>query len=206
MPSTRGSSAASSARTQILSRLKDDHRRIRKAYREFQKIDADEDPQACEAIVRQILEELSVHATVEEELLYPAARDAIADDRLIDVAEVEHEALQILIDQLQTMGPSDEKYAARFTVLCEYVLHHVKEEEGEMFPQLERVRLDWQDLALEMAERRSELSFVPEPGPDGVGVGVGADEGIDTSDNAPPARPGSGRGHDTARRAAARRP
>ena len=105
-----------------------------------------------------MLEELTVHATLEEELLYPAARGAIADENLIDEAEVEHETVHALIDQLKSMGPDDEKYAARFTVLCEYVTHHVKEEEGEMFPQLERTRLDWQALAAEMRERRSELS------------------------------------------------
>jgi hemerythrin superfamily protein len=65
--------------------------------------------------------------------------------------------MHALIEQLRGMSPQDDKYVARFTVLCEYVLHHVKEEEGEMFPQLEKARLDWESLAAEMGERRREL-------------------------------------------------
>ena len=150
------SRAASDARAQILSSLKDDHKRVKKAYKDFQKLDIESDPEACQAIVEQVCKELTVHATLEEELLYPAARDA-ADEDLIDEAEVEHETVKALISQLEGMGPDDEKYTARFTVLCEYVLHHVKEEEGEMFPQLERARLDWETMAAEMAERREAL-------------------------------------------------
>lgn len=154
--SRTASRAASAARAQILTDLKDDHKRVKKAYRDFQKLDVEEDPEACQEIVEQVLEELTVHAALEEEILYPAARDAVEQD-LIDEAEVEHESLHALIDQLRGMGPEDEKYAARFTVLCEYVLHHVKEEEGEMFPQLEKAKLDWETLAAEMNERREEL-------------------------------------------------
>ena len=157
MATSRSSSrAATAARTQILSDLKDDHKRVKKAYKDFQKLDIESDPEACQAIVEQVCQELTVHATLEEELLYPAARGAAEED-LIDEAEVEHETVKALIAQLEGMSPQDEKYAARFTVLCEYVLHHVKEEEGEMFPQLERARLDWEAMAAEMAERREEL-------------------------------------------------
>lgn len=152
------SRAASSARAQILKQLKDDHRHVKKAYQEFKKLDGAEDAESCEAIVQQVLQELTVHASLEEELLYPAARGAIADETLIDEAEVEHESLHTFIEQLRGMDSEDEKYAARFTVLCEYVLHHVKEEEGEIFPQLERSRLDWESLAAEMEQRRQELT------------------------------------------------
>lgn len=158
MPSRSTNRATSNVRTQILGDLKEDHKRVKKAYRDFQKLDAQEDPESCEALVLQVLDELSMHAAIEEELLYPAAREAIADEHLIDEAEVEHESMHALIDQLRQMSPDDDKYAARFTVLCEYVLHHVKEEEGEMFPQLERARLDWESLATEMNERRAEMS------------------------------------------------
>lgn len=165
MPTSRAASRASSqARTDVLAELKDDHKRVKKAYRDFQKLDGEDDPEACEQLVQQVLDELSVHASVEEELLYPAAREAIADENLIDEAEVEHESMHTLIDQLRAMSPEDEKYAARFTVLCEYVLHHVKEEEGEIFPQLEKARLDWESLAAEIAERRQEL--MPSQGED----------------------------------------
>ncbi len=159
MPSTRANSrAATAARTDILQQLKDDHKRVKKAYRDFNKLDLEDSPEDCEAIVQQVLSELAVHAALEEELLYPAARGAIAEADLIDEAEVEHESMHMLIDQLQGMGPDDEKYAARFTVLCEYVIHHVKEEEGEIFPQLESARLDWEGLAAQMNQRREELT------------------------------------------------
>jgi len=157
-PSRTSRRSASTARTEVLDALKDDHRRVKKAYRQFQKLDTEHDTEECETLVREVLEELTVHASLEEELLYPAARAAIADEHLIDEAEVEHETLHALIDQLRAMSPDDEKYAARFTVLCEYVLHHVKEEEGELFPLLERARLDWLGLAAEMERRRTELT------------------------------------------------
>jgi hemerythrin superfamily protein len=130
MPSTTRSrstsQAASTARSQVLKQLKDDHGRVKKAYREFEKFDPVEGAEYCEAIVQQVLRELTVHAALEEELLYPAARGAIANEA---------------IEQQRNMEPKDDKCGARFTVLCEYGLHHVKEEEGEIFPQLERTRL-----------------------------------------------------------------
>lgn len=150
--------AAANARNEILTQLKDDHKRVKKAYRDFQKFDSHNDPNACQAIVQQVLDALTVHAALEEELLYPAARDVIEDKGLIDEAEIEHESIHTLIDQLRSMSPDDDKYTARFTVLCEYVLHHVKEEEREMFPQLERVGLEWESIAAEMKERREELT------------------------------------------------
>ncbi len=158
MPTSRTVSRASAnARTDILTQLKEDHKRVKKAYRDFQKMDIDEDPEGCEALVLQVLDELTVHATLEEELLYPAARGAVKEEDLIDEAEVEHESVRALIEQLRTMGPTDAKYGARFTVLCEFVLHHVKEEEGEMFPQLESARLDWESMATRITQRRAEL-------------------------------------------------
>lgn len=157
MPSSRASTKASStARQQVLAELKADHQRVKKAYKEFQKLDRDEDRERCEQIVQQVLEELQVHAALEEELFYPAVRGTAEED-LLDEAEVEHESMHALISQLQGMSIDDEKFAARFTVLCEYTLHHVKEEEGELFPQVERARLDWEALAQQMTQRRAEL-------------------------------------------------
>jgi len=164
------SRAAASARNQVLQQLKDDHKSVKKAYRAFQKAEEKKDEEAMQAIVEQVLDELTVHAALEEELLYPAARGAISDVGLIDEAEVEHESLHTFINQLREMSPGDDKYSARFTVLCEYVLHHVKEEEGEMFPQLEKARMDWEALAAGMTERRAVLTPQAEDG-DATGDG-----------------------------------
>ena len=168
MPSTESSAstrspraqsrAAATARTEMLQQLKDDHKRVKKAYREFQKLDHSQDHEAMQTIVERVLDELTIHATLEEELLYPAARAALSEDDLIDEAEVEHESVHALVDQLRGMRPGDDKFSARFTVLCEYVQHHVKEEEGELFPKLEKARMDWESLASTMAERRAALT------------------------------------------------
>ncbi|MBC7940968.1 MAG: hemerythrin domain-containing protein [Chitinophagaceae bacterium] len=158
MPTTsRPSRTASASRNEVLGQLKEDHKRVKKAYAQFKKLDVDSDAEACQALVTQVLDELTVHAALEEEILYPAAREALSETDIVDEAEVEHESVHTFIEQLRRMTPADEKYAARFIVLCEYVTHHVKEEEGEMFPQLERAKLDWESISTEMSERRSEM-------------------------------------------------
>jgi hypothetical protein len=63
----------------------------------------------------------------------------------------------MLIDQLENMEPDDPNYYATFTVLGEYVMHHVKEEEGEMFPQAKKSDIDLEALGRRMQERKSEL-------------------------------------------------
>lgn len=178
---------AGSTKREALAQLIDDHKRVKKAYKEFEALDPEKDTEQCEQIVRRTLLELQVHTTLEEELLYPAARQAMRDTDLIDEAEVEHESAHALIDQLMGMSPEDDKYAARFTVLCEYVMHHVKEEEKEMFPQLEKAKLDWAQLGAEMDERRAAL--MAEVGLDGGAADGGAggasrDDGEGGSDDA----------------------
>lgn len=157
----KSSRPASKARNELLAQLKDDHQRVKKAYNKYRRLDAQEDAETRQELVRLVLDELSVHARLEEELLYPAASEQLEDRSQIDEAEVEHEMLHILIDQLRDLDPEDETHEeaqhARFTVLCEYTLHHVKEEEREMFPQLMKAKLDWQGLAREFEERRAEL-------------------------------------------------
>ena len=151
------SRAVVNARNEVLGDLVEDHKRIKKAFKEFEKLDIESDEQRCQEIVKQVLQELSLHAEIEEEFLYPAGRAALSDEALIDEAEVEHETLHALIVQLESMQPSDDKYEARFTVLCEYVMHHVKEEEKELFPQLEKARLDWETMAALVRERRGAM-------------------------------------------------
>ena len=159
MPTSRSASRANSnARAEIIETLTADHKRVRKAFRDFGKMDAEEDPEGCEALVNQTLAELEVHTSLEEELFYPSVRGALKEADLVDEAEVEHMSAKQLIEQLRAMSPGDDKYSATFTVLGEYVNHHIKEEEREMFPQLERTRgVDWATLQQEMETRREEL-------------------------------------------------
>jgi len=180
------SRAAAIARDQILQQLKDDHKSVKKAYQAFQQLNPVQDHDAMQAIVEQALDELTIHAALEEELLYPAARDAIKNAALVDEAEIEHESMQTFIEQLRGMSPGDDKYCARFTVLCEYVLHHVKEEEGELFPQLEKASLDWESLAIEMNQRRAEMNPEDEEAdPVGDGDEDSTDEEAPSDDIAP---------------------
>ncbi|MBB2488006.1 hemerythrin domain-containing protein [Mitsuaria sp. WAJ17] len=152
---------ASKARNELLAGLKEDHQRVRKAYSKYRRLDAQEDAETRQELLQLILDELSVHARLEEELLYPAAREELADCSQVDEAEVEHEMLHLLISQLRGLDPEQESHEAeqlaRFTVLCEYTLHHVKEEEREMFPQLMKAKLDWLGLARDFKARRAEL-------------------------------------------------
>ena len=86
-------------------------------------------------MAEQICQMLTVHATIEEELFYPAAREALGEDAdLVDEADIEHASAKELIAQIEGSSPEDDHFDARVKVLGEYIDHHVKEEEGEMFP------------------------------------------------------------------------
>jgi len=155
--SSGSSRANASARNEIIAMLKDDHKRVKKAFRDFEKLDPQEDAQSCQTLVERTCAELEVHAELEEQLFYPAARAVIKEEDLIDEAEVEHSTVKMLIEQLKGMGPADEKFAATFKVLGEYVQHHIKEEEGEMFKQLGRAGSVWATVLEEMMSSREHL-------------------------------------------------
>ena len=139
-----------------LEMLKEDHDKVKKAFKEFEKLDR-EDGEAVQQLVQTVCEELKVHTTLEEEIFYPALREAIEDEDIMNEAQVEHETAKMLIEQLENMGPDDPNYHATFTVLGEYVKHHVKEEEDEMFPQARKTDLDFEELGTRMRERKQEL-------------------------------------------------
>lgn len=150
------SRTVAAARDEVLSMLREDHKRVKKAFRDFEKMDP-QDEEACQALVQQVCTELEIHAELEEEMFYPAARSALSEEALLDEAEVEHMTLRVLIDQLKGMEPSDDKFVATFTVLGEYVKHHVKEEEGEIFKDLGRARIDWRALCDEMQQAKRDM-------------------------------------------------
>jgi hemerythrin superfamily protein len=136
--------------------LKEDHDKVKKAFKEFEKLDR-EDSETARQIVETVCADLKVHTTLEEELFYPAVREAIEDEDIMNEAAIEHETAKMLIEQLENMGADDPNYRATFTVLGEYVLHHVKEEEGEMFPQAKKADMDLEGLAERMRSRKEEL-------------------------------------------------
>lgn len=145
------------AQEQVIALLKEDHKRVKKAFREFEKADEQGDTATCVALVKQVCDELDVHAKLEEELFYPKAREALEEEDLIDEAEVEHKSLKRLIADLKAGSPDDPHWKASFIVLSEYVKHHVREEETEMFPQLSKARLDWAEMLEAMQTRKAQL-------------------------------------------------
>lgn len=142
---------------EAMSMLKEDHHRVEKAFKAFDKVDR-EDAKTAYELAMTVCTDLKVHTTLEEEIFYPAVRDAIGDDDIMNEAGVEHETAKMLIEQLENMPPDDPNFHATFTVLGEYVMHHVKEEEGEMFPAAQKTDLDFVALAQRMKERREELT------------------------------------------------
>jgi hemerythrin-like domain-containing protein len=137
--------------------LKQDHDRVEKAFKDFEKLDR-QDAEACRQLIQTVCEELKVHTALEEEVFYPAVREAIDDEDLMNEAAVEHETARMLIDQLENMDADDPNYYATFTVLGEYVRHHVKEEQSEMFPAAKKARVDLEALGERMRALREALS------------------------------------------------
>ena len=135
--------------------LKSDHKAVEKLFKQFEKLKDDEDEKS--ELVSQICQELTVHTQIEEEIFYPMVRAAIEESDLLDEAQVEHASAKDLIEQLQSMKPGDDLYDAKVTVLGEYVMHHVKEEEEEMFPKVQKTDLDLKDLGERLAQRKEDL-------------------------------------------------
>ena len=134
--------------------LKDDHREV-KAY--FKEYESSEDDGEKQALADKICIALTVHAQIEEEIFYPATREAIDDDDLLDEAEVEHASAKQLIAEIQSMKAGDRLYDAKITVLGEYIDHHVEEEEKEMFPESRDSDLDLKAIGVQLAERKAAL-------------------------------------------------
>ncbi|WP_198086650.1 hemerythrin domain-containing protein [Variovorax sp. E3] len=141
--------------------LDTDHKKVKKlftAYEELAHSKASGAPEKKRDLAMQICMELTVHTQLEEEIFYPAVREAIKDTDLLDEAEVEHASAKELIAQLQEATEVDEKFDAKVKVLGEYIDHHVKEERNELFPKARAARdLDLVAMRQQIAERKEEL-------------------------------------------------
>jgi hemerythrin superfamily protein len=150
--------SASAAKTDATILLQRDHNDVRKLFKQYEKLaDKEAEGQERQELAAQICSMLTAHTTIEEEIFYPAAREAGVEDDLLDEAQVEHASAKDLIAQIQSMSPDDELYDAKVKVLGEYVEHHVQEEETEMFPKCRRAKMDLAGIAQDLAERKSEL-------------------------------------------------
>jgi hemerythrin-like domain-containing protein len=134
--------------------LKADHEKVKGIFEKFEKSDSQEEKNS---LIDQALEELKVHAEVEEELFYPALRGEVEND-LMNEADEEHHVARILIAELEEGDEEDdERRNAKFTVLAESIRHHIKEEEGEMMPQAKDAGVDLDSLGERIQERKNEL-------------------------------------------------
>jgi len=134
--------------------LKADHEAVSHLFAEFEKTRSVANKKA---LVDEICTALSVHAQIEEEIFYPAFKAALKDKLLVPEATVEHAGVKSLIAQLEGAEPDGEMYDAKVKVLSEYVKHHVKEEQNEMFAKAKASSLDMADLGARMAARKDEL-------------------------------------------------
>jgi hypothetical protein len=112
------------------------------------------------ALAEEICMELTIHARLEEELFYPAAREALQEEDLLDEAEDQHGSQREFICQILSMRPDDELYDAKVSVLAEYVERHVQKEREEVFNRVLASRLDLQSLGRSIAVRKEELRAV----------------------------------------------
>ncbi len=137
----------------VLTMLKADHKKVKALFAEYK----DASSRKQQEIAQTTIEELDIHAELEEELIYPAIRKGTKDDEVMNEANEEHHLVHVLIAELKNLEPSDETFKAKFTVLGELVKHHVKEEEGAMFPEAQKAKIDWEALKTEVMERKEQL-------------------------------------------------
>ncbi len=134
--------------------LRADHKLVSGLFEDYEKAST---KAMKKKIVSQICLELSVHAQVEEEIFYPAVQKALKDHELVPEATVEHDTLRSLIAQVKDVEPDGDMFDAKIKVLCEYVDHHVKEEQNEMFPKAKATTLDMMDLGDQITARKQAL-------------------------------------------------
>ena len=136
-----------------ISLLKADHDKVKELFEKFEKAGNSKGK-----IVSEAINELKIHASVAEALFYPALRQKMDDkDGLLDEADEEHHVAKVLIAELEKMTGNEDHWEAKFTVLSENIRHHIKEEEGEMFPRARKTNIDFQTLGEQMMEMKKRL-------------------------------------------------
>ena len=134
--------------------LKADHQKVSELFEQYEKARSNSKKKD---LVTQICNEWTVHAQIEEEIFYPAVKKALKDTKLVPEANVEHATLKDLIAQVKDVEPDGEMFDAKIKVMSEYVKHHVKEEQNQIFPKAKATKLDMIKLGEELASRKDEL-------------------------------------------------
>jgi len=153
---TRAARSSAAKTIDATKLLKADHKEVSEMFDKFE--GGRLSPARKQALAMQICTALSVHAQIEEEIFYPAARAAAkkADQPMLDEAEVEHGSIKDLVAAVED-GFRSELFEANVHVLGEYVKHHVKEEENELFPALKSTDMDMEEVGARLAQRKDEL-------------------------------------------------
>lgn len=146
--------ASSQRRPDAVALLRADHKKVSELFEQFEK---SRSAAKKKALVAQICLELTVHAQVEEEIFYPEVQAVLKDKELVPEAKVEHQSIKDLIASVEGIEPDGEDYDARVKVMSEWVRHHVKEEQTEMFPKARKAGLDLMELGDRLQQRKAEL-------------------------------------------------
>jgi hemerythrin superfamily protein len=157
MPTSTKNAASNVQEQDAIAMLMADHKKVKNLFSDFDKLKEKGSDEDKSALVEQICNELKIHTELEEEIFYPAVRKAIEDSDLMDEALVEHAGAKDLIAQLEAASPDDDLYDAKVTVLGEQIEHHVKEEEGQMFPKAKKAKVDTEALGATMFKRKTAL-------------------------------------------------
>ena len=137
--------------------LTQQHREVEEMFERFENM-TDRAKVSKKKLADEICKALIMHTQIEEEIFYPATREASEDtEDMVDEAVVEHASAKDLIAQIMEMDPGDDLYDAKVKVLSEMIEHHVEEEEKEMFPKTRQLKLDLKALGEEMKARQQEI-------------------------------------------------
>ena len=150
----KASASANSKPQEATALLRADHKRVSDLFEQYEK---SRSVTKKMDLVSTICTELGVHTRIEEEIFYPAVKAALKDKELVPEATVEHASVKDLIAQVKGVTPDGEMFDAKIKVMAEFVKHHVKEEQNEMFPKAKKTKLDMLSLGAQMAARKAEL-------------------------------------------------
>lgn len=153
-PAAAAKSTRKPRQPDAVAMLRDDHKKVAALFDDYERARS---VNVKRRLVETICMELTVHTTLEEEIFYPAFKAALKDKELVPEAKVEHASVKDLIAQVRGQEPGGEDFDAKVKVMGEFVKHHVKEEQNEMFPKAKKSKLDLVELGRQMAERKEQL-------------------------------------------------